>query len=195
MVRRNYDDDTHSAINTRWDRAYDPKSIMHYAIARGDTQSGLRNVPENIVLSDGDKKTLALIYPSVSVVKQHSIVPKEATKNHEKEKREKEIRPEKWRPQQKSYVSGNNSAVVCGGFVKVSGNANTIIHGGGHVVVSGNSKTVIYGDSTVRASGNAYVYVNGGGSARVSGNAAVEFSGTGTGDVTGNGSIRWSVSR
>jgi hypothetical protein len=206
MVRRNYNDDTHSAINTRWDRAYDPKSIMHYAIARGDTQSGLRNVPENIVLSDGDKKTLALVYPSVSVVKQHSIVPKEPTKNHEKEKREKkpknstknykrekEIRPEKWRPQQKSYVSGNNSAVVCGGFVKVSGNANTTIHGGGHVVVSGNSKTVIYGDSTVRASGNAYVYVNGGGFATVSGNAAVEFTGTGTGDVTGNGSIRWSV--
>ncbi|GFF58696.1 hypothetical protein CNMCM8927_003894 [Aspergillus lentulus] len=193
LVRRNYDDDTSSAINARWDRAYDSKSIMHYAIARGDTQSGLREVPENIVLSDGDKETLALIYPSVAVVKEHSTVPKEPTKGHVKEKREKKIRPEKLKPSQKSHISGNNSAVVCGGYVKVSGNASVTIHGGGEVVVSGNSKTVVYGDSTVRASENAYVYVNGGGSARVSGNAAVEFSGTATGDVTENGSIRWNV--
>jgi hypothetical protein len=186
LVRHNYDDDTPSAVIARWDRAYDPKSIMHYAIARGDTQSGLMHVPENIVLSDGDKETLARIYPSVAVVKQHS-------KDHEKVKREKKIRPEKLKPSQKSRVSGNDSAVVCGGYVKVSGNASSTIHGGGHVVVSGNSKTVVYGDSTVRASGNAYVYVNGGGSARVSGNATVEFTGTATGDVTGNGSIRWNV--
>ncbi|PKX90421.1 uncharacterized protein P174DRAFT_434798 [Aspergillus novofumigatus IBT 16806] len=194
VVRRNYDDDTHSAINARWDRAYDPESIMHYAIARGDTQSGLREVPENIVLSNGDKETLARIYPSVAVVKQHSTMPKEPTKGHEKEKREKKIGPEKWKkPSQKSSIYGNDSAVVCGGYVKVSGNASVMIHGGGHVILSGNSNTVVYGDSTVWASGNAHVYVNGGGSARVSGNAAVEFTGTATGEVTGNGSIRWNV--
>ncbi|KAJ5959878.1 uncharacterized protein N7479_007028 [Penicillium vulpinum] len=224
LVRRNYDNDTHSAINTRWDRAYDPKSIMHYAIMRGDTQSGLRDVPENIVLSDSDKETLALLYPPVAVVKQRSTVPKEYTRNYEKEKREKrpkestkdyeqkkkkrekklkestkyykkekEINSKNWGPRQKSYVGGNNSAVVCGGYVEVSGNASVVIHGSGHVVVSGNGDAIVYGDSTVCASGNADVYVNGGGSARVSGNAMVEFTGTGTGYVTGNGSIHWNA--
>ncbi|KAJ5135707.1 uncharacterized protein N7515_004985 [Penicillium bovifimosum] len=205
-VRYNYNDDTHSAVNAKWDRAYDPYSIMHYPIARGDTQSAVREVPENIVLSAIDKETLALLYPVVAVVKQHPTVHQEPTRKHEKEKREKkpkeptkkdkkekEARPKKEKPRQKVYIGGNDSAVVSGGYVEISGNAEATIHGSGQVVASGNSDVVVYGDSTVWASGNADVYVNGGGSATVSGNATVKFTGTGTGKVTGNGSLRWNA--
>lgn len=208
-VRHNYDDDTYSAVNTRWNRAYDPKSIMHYAIARGDTQSGVRDVPENIVLSDVDKQTLSLLYPSVSVVKKAPTVSKEPTKKHESEekkkkkkkskdstksqKREKKTHTKSVKSPQKSCIHGNNSAVVCGGYVEVSGNGSATIHGGGQVVVSGNGDAIVYGDSTIWASGNADVYVKGGGSARVSGNATVKFTGEATGEVTGNGTLRWKV--
>ncbi|KAJ5817012.1 hypothetical protein N7447_009245 [Penicillium robsamsonii] len=203
-VRYNYNDDTQSAINTRWERAYDRKSIMHYAIARGDTQSGLMDVPQNIVLSESDKETLALIYPSVAVVKQHSTVSKEPTKKYEKEKREKkpkesmkkvrkekEKRPTMLEPQQEWDVSVNNPPRVYGVYQGPNGASSVMIHGPGHVFVSGDGNTVAYGDCTVWASGNTHVYVNGSGSARVSGNAMVEFTGTGRGDVTENGSIRW----
>ena len=208
MVRRNYDDDTYSAINTKWNRAYDPKSIMHYAIARGDTQSGVRDVPENILLSDIDKQTLSLLYPSAAVVKKPPKVSQELTKKHgsekkkekkkskvstKNEKKEKEVHVKKVKSPQKIYIHGNDSAVVCGGHVEVSGNGSATIHGGGQVVVSGNGDAIVYGDSTVWASGNADVYVKGGGSARVSGNATVIFTGEATGEVTGNGTLRWKV--
>ncbi|KAK4099837.1 zincin [Parathielavia hyrcaniae] len=42
---------------------YDPQSIMHYPVARGDTESGRMFVPLNSVLSDGDKRFLAALYP------------------------------------------------------------------------------------------------------------------------------------
>ncbi|KAJ5371995.1 hypothetical protein N7517_004001 [Penicillium concentricum] len=218
-VRHNYNDDTHSAVNARWDRPYDRKSIMHYAIARGDTQSGLMNIPQNIVLSESDKETLGLIYPSVEVVKHHPTVSKESSKKYEKEKREKkskesakkdkyekekkskesskkdkrekEMRLTKSEPRQEWDVSLNNHMGVYGCYQGPNGACSAVIHGPGHVFVSGNGNMFVYGNSTVWASGNTRVYVNGSGSARVSGNATVEFTGTGRGDVTENASIRW----
>ncbi|KAJ5561885.1 hypothetical protein N7461_000646 [Penicillium sp. DV-2018c] len=206
-VRRNYNDDTQSAINAKWDRSYDIYSIMHYPIARGDTESAAREVLENIVLSKNDKETLALLYPlnNVVKVKQRPTVTVPVAVPHEKEKKEKkskesttkvkkekEARPKK-ESRKKSYIGGNDSAVVCGGYVEITGNASATIHGGGHVVASGNSDAVVYGDSTVCASGNADVYVHGSGSATASGNATVKFTGRGTGKATGNGSIRSNV--
>ncbi|KAL5365307.1 hypothetical protein BJX96DRAFT_181512 [Aspergillus floccosus] len=190
-VRRNYNASTSSAVNARWDRPYDPKSIMHYSIAKGDTWSMRTEVSENCVLSDGDKEALVQIYPSAAVVKQHSTVRKEEKK--ERESKEPTKKDKKGKHLQETHISGNRTAVVCGGYVRVSGNADVTIHGGGHVVASGNSDTIVYGDSTVRASGNADVYVNGGGSARASGNATVIFTGTGTGESTGNASIHWNA--
>jgi hypothetical protein len=48
---------------------YDRKSIMHYPIMRGDTQTGTTFVPLNTVLSEGDKKFLMSIYPIESTPK------------------------------------------------------------------------------------------------------------------------------
>ncbi|KAI8711358.1 Peptidase M12A domain-containing protein [Fusarium sp. LHS14.1] len=42
--------------------AYDPKSIMHYPVERGDAQGGTV-IPMNTELSDGDKEFLIWIYP------------------------------------------------------------------------------------------------------------------------------------
>ncbi|KAI8651909.1 Peptidase M12A domain-containing protein [Fusarium sp. Ph1] len=42
--------------------AYDPKSIMHYPVERGDAQGGIV-IPMNTELSDGDKEFLIWIYP------------------------------------------------------------------------------------------------------------------------------------
>ncbi|EAU31068.1 predicted protein [Aspergillus terreus NIH2624] len=200
-AHRNYAASTTSALNAEWDRPYDPKSIMHYPIAKGDTQSMGTEVPENYVLSDGDKQALVQIYPSTAVVKQDLTVRKEEKKKEEKKKEEKKREERKTKETAKkdknvghlgeTHIGGNRSAVVCGGYVTVSGNADAIIHGGGYVVASGNSDVIVHGDSTVWASGNADVYVNGGGSASASGNATVRFTGRGTGQATGNASIYW----
>ncbi|KAJ4156436.1 hypothetical protein NW754_008067 [Fusarium falciforme] len=42
---------------------YDPKSIMHYIIREGDELHSKATVPGNAVLSEGDKRILALLYP------------------------------------------------------------------------------------------------------------------------------------
>ncbi|KAK5636265.1 hypothetical protein RRF57_011977 [Xylaria bambusicola] len=50
-VREAYDDDTSSVVGKRWDLPYDPLSIMHYAIEKGDTINCVTETPENTVLS------------------------------------------------------------------------------------------------------------------------------------------------
>ncbi|EEU43782.1 uncharacterized protein NECHADRAFT_82917 [Fusarium vanettenii 77-13-4] len=42
---------------------YDPKSIMHYSVRKGDTHSMITCLEPNLVLSKGDKKFLMAIYP------------------------------------------------------------------------------------------------------------------------------------
>ncbi|KAK3933683.1 hypothetical protein QBC46DRAFT_432030, partial [Diplogelasinospora grovesii] len=42
---------------------YDPESIMHYGVTKGDTKSQNMEVPQNNVLSEGDKRFLMAIYP------------------------------------------------------------------------------------------------------------------------------------
>lgn len=182
-VRRNYDNNTQSALATSWDRAYDPYSIMHYPIQRGDTVRGVTSIDENFVLSKGDKETLASLYPPAPVYSP--VLNKKMPSVG--------ITPIPGPSGSAVRVSGNMSAVVNGGYVVVSGNASATIHGGGHVVVSGNASAVVHGDSTVKVSGNGSVRVNGSGTAEVSGNGTAVFTGTGTGKVRGNGTIRSNV--
>jgi len=189
-VRRNYDKTTPSVVGKSWDLPYDPKSIMHYAIEKGDTHSRITEVQENTVLSDGDKKMLLRRYPKrreqnevrTGTKTRHKVSQKLVAPPKEKYKQEP-------RACEKVYVSGNSSSTVRGGHVVVSGNASAKVKGGGYVVVSGNGKAVVYGDSNVRVSGNGRVYVHGNGTAVVSGNGSARFSGRGTGKTTGNGSI------
>ncbi|GES65524.1 predicted protein [ [Aspergillus terreus] len=138
VVRRNYAASTASAANAEWDRPYDPKSIMHYPIVKGDTQNMGTEVPENYVLSDGDKEALAQIYPSTAVVKQDFTVRKEEKKK-KKEKKPKEStkKDKKHKQQEVTLVSGNRFALVGGGYVQVSsGGASVTICGSGNVVTS-----------------------------------------------------------
>lgn len=181
MVRRNYDANTQSALATNWEEAYDPCSIMHYPIQRGDTVRGITSIEENFVLSKGDKETLASLYPPVPVYSPVLITkPLSVGISKQPVGSGTPVR-----------VSGKKSTVVSGGYVVVSGNASVTINGGGHVVVSGNASAVVHGDSTVKASGNGSVRVNGSGTAEVSGNGTAVFTGMGTGKVCGNGTI-WS---
>ena len=178
-VRRNYDNNTQSALATNWDRAYDPYSIMHYPIQRGDTVRGVTSIDENFVLSKGDKETLASLYPPMPVY--FPVLDKNVPSIG--------ITQIPGPSGNLVRVSGNKSAVVTGGYVVVSGNASAAIHGGGHVVVSGNASAVVHGDSIVKVSGNGSVRVNGSGTAEVSGNGTAVFTGTGTGKVRGNGTL------
>lgn len=182
-VRRNYDDNTRSALATNWEREYDPYSIMHYPVHRGDTVRGVTSIDENFVLSKGDKEALESLYPlapvysSVVNTKEPSIAISQIPGSSGSPMR----------------ISGNKSAVVNGGYVVVSGNASATVHGGGYVVVSGNASAVVHGDSSVKVSGNGSVRVNGSGTAEVSGNGTASFTGTGTGKARGNGTIRSNV--
>lgn len=180
---RSYDANTQSAVAANWEREYDPYSIMHYPIQRGDAVRGVTSIDENLVLSKGDKETLASLYPPPPI---YSPVANE---------KEPSVAIYQFPGPSGSpvRVSGNKSAVVNGGYVVVSGNASATIHGGGYVVVSGNASAIVHGDSSVKASGNGSVMVNGSGTAEVSGNGTASFTGTGTGKARGNGTIRSNV--
>ncbi|MBE3044949.1 hypothetical protein IMZ48_20805 [Candidatus Bathyarchaeota archaeon] len=178
MVHRNYDNNTRSARVTRWDRAYDKRSIMHYPIQRGDTQSVRTIIPENIVLSDGDRESLASLYPPLVVSRRPSTVSRKPEETREQEKR---VRA----PEMVGRPSWN--------VVRVSGNNSAVVYGGGHVEVSGNAGATVYGDSSVKVSGNASVTVFGSGTAVVSGNGMARFTGNGTGKVSGNGVVLFNV--
>ncbi|KAI3322251.1 hypothetical protein HD806DRAFT_501500 [Xylariaceae sp. AK1471] len=197
-VRRNYDKNTPSVVGKIWDLPYDPHSIMHYVIRKGDTHSCLTEVEENTVLSDGDKRMLLSRYLKRREEKEtktrtktrHEVSKKLVSIPEKKPKKlvdKKSVSPPKEKHKQEPrvcspvYVSGNSSSTVRGGYVVVSGNASATVKGGGYVVVSGNGGAIVYGDSNVRVSGN--------GTAVVSGNGSARFSGRGTGKTTGNGSI------
>lgn len=72
--------------------AYDPKSIMHYQVERGDAQGGIV-IPMNTELSDGDKEFLIWIYPmpelrnSGSRRSRKSSSSKESSRKHHKGRR------------------------------------------------------------------------------------------------------------
>ncbi|RSL90161.1 hypothetical protein CDV31_015743 [Fusarium ambrosium] len=42
---------------------YEPKSVMHYIVQKGDDLLGKETSSINVVLSEGDKRMLALLYP------------------------------------------------------------------------------------------------------------------------------------
>ncbi|KAI1115831.1 hypothetical protein F5Y14DRAFT_105307 [Nemania sp. NC0429] len=197
-VRKNYAKSTSTAVNYRWgNKPYDRKSIMHYSVRRGETQSGLLQIPMNTVLSDGDRDMLSRLYPPVAIAKPSTkllVAPPE--KEHKKKKdstRRPDLAPD---PQTRpTRVRDNKSAVVEGGYVVVSDNASATVKGGGTVVAYDNANVVVYGDSIVRASDNASVWVKGSGTAVVKDNASVRFSGKGRGKVSDNGSLESYVSR
>ncbi|KAI1166414.1 hypothetical protein F5B18DRAFT_659862 [Nemania serpens] len=196
-IRRNYAKSTSTAVNYRWDdKPYDPKSIMHYAVHRGETQSGLLQIPENKVLSDSDRAMLSRLYPPVVIAKPSTkllVAPEKERKKKKEPTRRHDVVPE---PKSRTtHIKGNSSAVVQGGYVVVSDNAFVTVKGGGTVVASDNANVVVHGDSTVRASDNASVWVKGSGSAAVKDNASVKFSGKGRGKASDNGTLESYVSR
>ncbi|RSL57444.1 hypothetical protein CEP53_006463 [Fusarium sp. AF-6] len=79
--------------------AYDPKSIMHYPVERGDAQGGTV-IPMNTVLSDGDKEFLIWIYPtpeppsSSSRQSRRSTSGKKSSRKHHRGRRGDEQRKE-----------------------------------------------------------------------------------------------------
>ncbi|KAI1188282.1 hypothetical protein F5B17DRAFT_429698 [Nemania serpens] len=179
-ARMNYAKSTSTAQNYRWDnKPYDRKSIMHYSVRRGETQSGLLQIPTNTVLSDGDREMLSRLYPPVVIAKPSVKLLVAPEKEHKKKKREPTRRLD----------------LVPDPKVRKTDNASATVKGGGTVVVSDNAQVVVYGDSIARASDNASVWVKGSGSARVKDNASVQFSGKGSGKATGNGSLESYVSR
>ncbi|KAH6894539.1 hypothetical protein B0T10DRAFT_480692 [Thelonectria olida] len=158
---------------------YDPDSIMHYRIFKGDTQNGITQLKHNIVLSEGDKKFLKAIYPPEKTSNRTS--SKKPTK-----KPEDRIVP---RPVRKSKIQ------TTGGFDPsivrwVHGSGNTVVEGGGCVQVTGSGQVVVNGDSGVVLNGSGDVWVNGSGHAVVNGSGSVSFRGKGTGQVNGSGSIQ-----
>lgn len=88
-ARMNYAKSTSTAQNYRWDnKPYDRKSIMHYSVRRGETQSGLLQIPTNTVLSDGDREMLSRLYPPVVIAKPSVKLLVAPEKEHKKKKRE-----------------------------------------------------------------------------------------------------------
>lgn len=61
LIQRNFDP---FAPEGKTLEPYDPKSIMHYNIAEGDELYSKATAPTNLVLSEGDKRILAMIYPA-----------------------------------------------------------------------------------------------------------------------------------
>ncbi|RYO82680.1 hypothetical protein DL762_006476 [Monosporascus cannonballus] len=120
---------------------YDRDSIMHYPVLKGDTLSGVQEVPMNSVLSEGDKKFLAAIYPAAGVTKlptKHK-PPKVSTRRQEK-KPEKKLQVVPYSKHQlpkdrfTSIIGGPNVMVAVGfgngGFfsgVAVSGSSSTSV--------------------------------------------------------------------
>ncbi|KAI0438450.1 hypothetical protein F4803DRAFT_534902 [Xylaria telfairii] len=215
--RHAVDKDTASVVGKIWDLPYDPHSIMHYPIYNGDTYSGVTELPLNTVLSDGDKKWLLRRYPNrregretgkrtesrlatsdrSTYTRRDTPVPVPGiTRTIRRDKKKSVVSPQKKTHEYKSrecipvYVTGNNSATVQGGHVRVSGNAMVTVQGGGRVVVSENGRAIVYGDSDARVSGNGSVYVYGNGTAVVSENGSARFSGRGTGKTSDNGTLR-----
>ncbi|KAI0967911.1 hypothetical protein F4678DRAFT_475036 [Xylaria arbuscula] len=211
------DKDTPSVAGKKWDLPYDPHSIMHYPIYKDDTGSGVAELAENTVLSEGDKEWLLRRYPKrregtetekrtesrlatsdgsthtgrdtlVSVPGINRTVGMDETKSVVgPQEKEHEYKSRECIP---VYITGNSSTTVQGGYVSVSGNAKVTVRGGGLVEVSGNGGAIVYGDSDVCISGNGSVYVYGNGTAVVSGNGSARFSGQGTGQTSENGTLR-----
>ncbi|KAI1159902.1 hypothetical protein F5B18DRAFT_556257 [Nemania serpens] len=215
--RRAVDKDTPSVIGKKWDLPYDPYSIMHYSINKGDTYSRVAELTENTVLSDGDKKMLLRRYPkrreggetgtrtesrrtttdrSRRTMSDTLVSIPEINQTVRRDRMESVVTPRKekhdYKPRECSpvHVTGNGSTTVQGGYVRVSGNATVRVQGGGLVVVSEHSCAIVYGDSDVRVRGNGSVYVYGNGTAVVSENGSAGFSGLGTGKTSGNGTLR-----
>ncbi|KAI1199528.1 hypothetical protein F5X97DRAFT_322258 [Nemania serpens] len=200
-ARRAYAKSTSTADNYRWDnKPYDRKSIMHYSVRRGETQSGLLQIPMNTVLSDGDRTMLSRLYPPPVVIPKPStkllVAPEKEHRKKKESTRRLDLVPDPKTPKtRKTRIGDNKSASVEGGYVVVSDNASVTVKGGGTVVASDNANVVVYGDSIVRASDNASVWVRGSGSAAVKDNASVRFSGKGSGKVSDNGSLQSYMSR
>jgi hypothetical protein len=122
---------------------YDPESIMHYRVQPGDTQSMKMHVPQNTVLSAGDKKFLMSIYPAEQTPEPKR-KPKPAKKPTKKPDQKQVIRTDwNWKPGLKweKKSDGRNTtvlidgitAVVKGNHIVVSGSANLVAHGGDYV--------------------------------------------------------------
>ncbi|KAJ4309541.1 hypothetical protein N0V84_011443 [Fusarium piperis] len=60
LVQHNYDPHTPEGKTLE---PYDPKSIMHYRIKEGDELHSKATAPTNMVLSEGDKRILSILYP------------------------------------------------------------------------------------------------------------------------------------
>ncbi|KAH7236678.1 hypothetical protein BKA59DRAFT_487305 [Fusarium tricinctum] len=154
-VRRAYDKHDTGRLRSA---PYDRDSIMHYPVLEGDTLYRVQEVPINSVLSEGDKRFLAAIYPPAVVTRlpaKHE--PPEASKGRREKKSEKELQVVPYNKHQPpkdrltSTIGGPNVMVAVGlggggGFsaVFVSGSSSTsVISTNNIAITNGNTQGLI----------------------------------------------------
>ncbi|KAF2798695.1 zincin [Melanomma pulvis-pyrius CBS 109.77] len=180
---------------------YDPKSIMHYSVDRGDTYSLQTIIPQNEVLSNGDKEFLKFIYPIEEEPKLKpkntlEIVPFEKTVSKRDEKPKVKIEKERKKRLRKSWdnleptvVSGSGHSVVIGGYVLVNGSAKVEVQGGGFVRLNGSGRVSVNGDSIVELNGSGQIFVDGDANVKINGSGRVYVNGSGSAIVRGSGGV------
>jgi hypothetical protein len=119
---------------------------MHYRVQPGDTHSMKMHVPQNTVLSAGDKKFLMSIYPAEQTPepKPKPKPAKKPTKKPTKKPDQKQVTRTDWKPELKwaKKSDARNPIVLIDGI--------TAVVKGSHIVVSGSANLVAHGDGCVK---------------------------------------------
>jgi hypothetical protein len=146
---------------------YDRKSIMHYPIQPGDTHSLMTRVPLNTVLSDGDKKFLASIYPVARATKPSKKPPKPPTKKPLKPPTKKPTkppsRPRRTETHKKAEPKRDKSLVHHKRQVMSGSGSFVVVQGGGNVVMMCSFMAVGMMSLNVMVTGSGTIHVHGSG--------------------------------